>query len=60
MVSHLPCLLLAIYSAQELEDVVLGVAMFSLDTLRQLHVHVHLDGCLWVSHDDINLSQGLF
>ncbi len=59
MIPHPTCLFPTINVPEEHEDVILGVTMFCLNALRQLHVHVHLDGCLRERHDKVKFPHGL-
>ncbi len=34
--------------------------MLGLNPLRQLHIYVHLDWSLWISHNKVHLSKGCF
>jgi hypothetical protein len=51
------CLLLTVDVCQQLEDVVFGVGSLDDDALRELHKHIHFDGSLRVSHDEVDLAE---
>jgi hypothetical protein len=51
-------LLLPIDVGEWLEDVILGIPVFGVNTSGKLHVHVHLDGGLWIGYNKVDLAKG--